>query len=98
MSTFDWQDLLTRISKQILESGHYIVSPLYQYGQPPAEVLASGWLGYAGATEEQIVQAEKRLGATLPPSYRDFLKVSNGWRQVYATVGKLWSIEEVEWC
>jgi hypothetical protein len=32
----------------------------------------------AGATEKQIVEAEARLGRRLPPSYRRFLRLSNG--------------------
>ncbi|MFH9072604.1 SMI1/KNR4 family protein [Streptomyces alboflavus] len=42
------------------------------------EQRAAGWLGQAGATEEQLVAAEERLGARLPPSYRAFLAASNG--------------------
>ena len=45
------------------------------------EVIASRWLGYPGATEEQIMNLETRLGRKLPPSYRAFLKASNGFRQ-----------------
>gem|GEM_PF-3964474 len=33
-------------------------------------------------TEEQLVFAEARLGKTFPPSYRKFLQVTNGRRQV----------------
>jgi len=36
------------------------------------------WCGVPGASEQAIVDAEKRLGVKLPKSYRDFLKVSNG--------------------
>ncbi|WP_080393070.1 SMI1/KNR4 family protein [Stenotrophomonas beteli] len=36
------------------------------------------WCGVPGASEQAIVDAEKRLGVRLPKSYRDFLKVSNG--------------------
>jgi hypothetical protein len=37
------------------------------------------------------------LGATLPPSYRDFLKISNGWRQTGTSIWRVWSTEEVDW-
>ncbi|HZG65791.1 MAG TPA: HEAT repeat domain-containing protein, partial [Herpetosiphonaceae bacterium] len=63
----------------------------------PPEVIAAGWLGYPGATEEQIAAAEARLGTTLPPSYRDFLKVSNGWRMTTSFIERLRSTEEIEW-
>ncbi|MCU1023109.1 SMI1/KNR4 family protein [Stenotrophomonas maltophilia] len=36
------------------------------------------WCGVPGASEKDIVDAENRLGVRLPKSYRDFLKVSNG--------------------
>lgn len=36
------------------------------------------WCGVPGASEQAIVDAEKRLGVKLPKSYCDFLKVSNG--------------------
>lgn len=97
MNNYNWKDLLTRISKQIIESGQYLVNPPYIYGEPPPEIVANTWLGYPGATEEQIVVAENRLGIVLPPSYREFLKVSNGWQQAYPVLGKFWSTEELDW-
>ncbi|MEV0175491.1 SMI1/KNR4 family protein [Streptomyces sp. NPDC050803] len=36
-------------------------------------------LGGPGADEALIAAAEERLGRRLPPSYREFLAVSNGW-------------------
>jgi SMI1 / KNR4 family (SUKH-1) len=60
-------------------------------------VIQPGWLGYPGATEEQIARAETRLGIALPPSYREFLKVTNGWRQTTPFIYQLWSTEEIEW-
>ncbi|HIE1097848.1 MULTISPECIES: SMI1/KNR4 family protein [Stenotrophomonas] len=36
------------------------------------------WCGVPGASEVAIANAENRLGVRLPKSYRDFLKVSNG--------------------
>lgn len=36
------------------------------------------WCGVPGANEAAIADAENRLGVRLPKSYRDFLKVSNG--------------------
>jgi hypothetical protein len=65
--------------------------------EKPAELMASGWLGYPGASEEQIQQLENRLGLPLPPSYREFLKLSNGWRRLNEEIYKLWSTKEVDW-
>jgi hypothetical protein len=63
----------------------------------PPEVIESGWFGYPGATEEQIAQAEARLGTALPPSYRAFLTITNGWRQTTPFINRLWSTEEIDW-
>ncbi|WP_172797803.1 SMI1/KNR4 family protein [Longilinea arvoryzae] len=55
------------------------------------------WIGYSGAGEEQIAQAEARLKTRLPESYREFLKVSNGWPTGGPYVGRILPIEEIEW-
>lgn len=62
------------------------------------EVLIVGYLGYSGASEVAIAKAEATLGLQLPPSYREFLKVSNGWRQVRLRVmqGRLFSVQEID--
>ncbi|WP_329120469.1 SMI1/KNR4 family protein [Streptomyces sp. NBC_01465] len=39
-----------------------------------------GRLGFDPATDEEIAALEACTGTPLPPSYRAFLKVSNGWR------------------
>ena len=91
MSTFDWVGFLRRWSEEIIEQTYN------QQPQWPMEVLATKWLGVSGATEDQITQAEARLGTTLPPSYREFLKASNGWRATTPFIERLWSTEEIEW-
>jgi hypothetical protein len=37
------------------------------------------------------------LGTRLPPSYREFLAITNGWRRTTRFIDRLWSVEEVEW-
>ncbi|MGA7934184.1 MAG: SMI1/KNR4 family protein [Kovacikia sp.] len=91
MSSFDWESFLRQWSQAILES-----MSEDQQAQLPQDVIESRWLGYAGATEEQICQAESRLGVKLPPSYREFLLVTNGWRQTTPFIRKLWSTEGIE--
>lgn len=95
MSVFDWDHFLHRWSQVILES-----MDDEEKQQLPDEVLSSGWLGYPGATEEQIFRAESRLGVQLPPSYRAFLKVTNGWRQTAKRADtfnhRFWSTEDIE--
>ncbi|MGD1857963.1 MAG: SMI1/KNR4 family protein [Leptolyngbyaceae cyanobacterium] len=87
---FDWRVFLETWSQEFIAS----VSDLDSI---PTDVVESGWLGYPGATEEQIIQVETRLEISLPPSYRDFLKVSNGWRQMTPFIYRVWSVEEVDW-
>ncbi|RJL33649.1 SMI1/KNR4 family protein [Bailinhaonella thermotolerans] len=41
------------------------------------------WMGAPGASEEEIAALERRLGVSLPPSYRQFLAVSDGWREFW---------------
>jgi hypothetical protein len=90
METFDWHSFLAQWSWEWLEDDETAIEDI------PSEVIVSRWLGYPGATEAQIAQAEKRLDTTFPPSYRAFLKVTNGWRWVNF-IERLWSTEDVEW-
>lgn len=92
---FDWESFLQQWSKAILAS-----MDQEERGQLPPEMLASGWLGYPGATDEELARVERRLGMTLPPSYRSFLKVSNGWRQTAKASDnsshRFWSTEDID--
>ena len=58
-------------------------------------------LGFAGASESMLADAERRLGSRLPPSYRAFLECTNGLQQplpfVPARGGNFWSVEELDW-
>lgn len=97
MAEFDWQRFLKTWSEEmldVLENGDYT-------NELPPQASASRWLGFLGATEEDIKEAEKRLGMTLPPSYREFLKVTNGWQQPEAfsasTAGSLWPTSGLQW-
>ena len=60
-------------------------------------VVASGWLGFPGASEEEVGALERRLGARLPPSYRSFLLASNGFLQPGVIVPRLLAASEVDW-
>jgi hypothetical protein len=87
---FPWRPLLERWSRQWLGLDEYAA-------ELPDDVAESGWIGYPPASERQIAAAERRLGATLPPSYRAFLRISNGWRRTSPFISRLWGVEEVEW-
>lgn len=92
MTGFDWESYIKQWSRKHLEA----LDKTDELDLPP-EVIESGYLGYSGATDEQIASAEARLGVNLPPSYRNFLKVSNGLRSVRGYGIRFYSIEEVDW-
>jgi hypothetical protein len=90
MAPFDWLPLLSRLSGELLQRPELVA------GVPP-EITRAGWLGFPPATEEHVRQAEARLGTTLPPSYWDFLKVTNGWWTTGAFEERLLPADEIEW-
>jgi hypothetical protein len=90
MSHYAWRPFLEEWSHEIL------AVPKYRQRLPP-EVIASGWLGFPGATQDELEQLEQRLGRTLPLSYREFLSVTNGWHMTGSFIPRLWSCAEVDW-
>lgn len=92
METFDWKSRIREWSRKqiecLSESEKEELSP---------EILESSYLGCPGATEEQIAAAEARLDVTFPPSYRQFLKASNGLRSTSKYGIHFYSTEEVDW-
>ncbi|HEU4321531.1 MAG TPA: SMI1/KNR4 family protein [Roseiflexaceae bacterium] len=91
MDVQSWERLMRQWSQDMIEDDDF-VSELV-----PDSVIATQWLGYPKATEAQIAAAEQRLGVQLPPSYRTFLQVTNGWRQIHCYIHRMWSTEEIEW-
>jgi hypothetical protein len=69
-----WWNLLAGMSERLLADSDL-------RAELEDDVVRSGWLGFPGASEDAIASAEKRIGRALPESYRDFLRVSNGWRR-----------------
>ncbi|NEQ99903.1 MAG: SMI1/KNR4 family protein, partial [Cyanothece sp. SIO2G6] len=73
------------------------VSGLWRYTELSQEIIDSGWLGKEGALEDEILATEARLGIELPPSYRNFLKVTNGWNNWQLGVLGFYSLEDIIW-
>lgn len=102
MSKFDWESFLKEESKKAIEQykkdkNKYEEQQSRDYWyRLPDEAIESEWLGFSGASEEEILAAETRLGTAVSPSYRDFLKVTNGWLYCSDFLG-LRSTEEIEW-
>jgi hypothetical protein len=97
LSTHDWDSWLHEWNQQLLarfdpEQYNAFVDPAVT----PA-VIASGWLGFPGASEAEVAALEARLSARLPPSYRSFLRVSNGFLQPGVIVPRLLVTGEVDW-
>lgn len=85
----DWKQFLSQWSQELIRSR--------LCKNFPDDVVASGWLGFPGASEADLESLENRLGQRLPPSYREFLQVSNGWRLTTSFVSNLWPNGKVEW-
>ncbi|SDJ05729.1 SMI1/KNR4 family protein [Nonomuraea jiangxiensis] len=86
MNPHDWDQFLKRWTEEWL-----IAHP------DLAGELTAGWPGYPPASTEQIATLEQRLGRPLPPSYRDFLQASNGWRFTIPFVDELRGANDVGW-
>jgi hypothetical protein len=85
-----WRPFLERFSREVL-------ADRYQRALLPPEVEKSGWLGFPPATVEEIEALEKRLGTSLPDSYRSFMLTTNGWRTAGVFVYDLLPAAEVTW-
>ena len=92
--TFDWHEFLARWSREWIESDQQAQNVRARVSP---DVIASGWLGYEGATKEEIAAVEARLGVVLPPSYRAFLSVSDGWRNAGPFIYSLRPVAEIDW-
>lgn len=85
-----WRPFLERFSRELL------TDPDIRLKLPP-DVVASGWLGFPPAEDDEIDALEERLGAKLPASYRTFLQTSNGWRDAGAFIYDLLPASGVTW-
>src|SRR5262245_20526644 len=90
MNEAEWKAFLTEYNRELL-SYEEVVEAL------PRELIKAGWLGYPAAAEEEVASLEKQLGARLPPSYRAFLRVSNGWCFPSVSILDLFPVEKVAW-
>ncbi|MFE0172266.1 SMI1/KNR4 family protein [Streptomyces sp. NPDC059002] len=91
--TFDWQPFLARWSREWADARRDAV------GLRPADVeaLRRGWLGFDPAGPAEIAAMEARLGCEMPPSYREFLRVSDGWQHAGGFVWALAGTREARW-
>ncbi|MER7350890.1 SMI1/KNR4 family protein [Streptomyces aurantiacus] len=90
---FGWREFLTRWSEEWAGAR----DPGEEGLDGDEEALRARWLGFAPATPERIAALEERLGRRLPPSYRSFLEVTDGWRHAGGFVYLLGGTEHVRW-
>jgi hypothetical protein len=91
MSGFNWDDFLQHWNDELLKFDLTESIDITTDANQPL------WLGFKGATESEVVEAETRLGTRFTNSYRSFLKASNGWQVTTPFIRRLWSTFEVEW-
>jgi hypothetical protein len=93
----DWESWLDTWNRELLARYDPAEYNAFVDSRVTPEVVASGWLGSPGAGETQIAELEARLGVRLPPSYRDFLRISDGFLQPGVIVPRLLPASEVAW-
>jgi hypothetical protein len=88
LATGDWTAILSRLNALIFRSDDW-KKDLTQ------EALSTRWCGLPPASESEILEAESRLEVTLPPSYRSFLSISNGWRPLSHFIERLLPVQQI---
>lgn len=91
-NSFNWQHFLRRWQEEWVPDEDDM-EDLTEGGMTLADLA----LAAPPATEAEIAAAEQRLGARLPPSYRQFLGVSNGWRLDKGSIYRLGAAHEIGW-
>jgi hypothetical protein len=89
MPTIEWRPFMARWSVELM------ASDLAQRVDPAPR--SPDWLGFDPASERDLEDLEGRLGVILPPSYRSFLLMSNGWRRTTFAIDHIRPAAEVDW-
>ena len=97
MATVDWAAWLGGFNRELLERLDLDAYSAFRHPRVTAELVAGGWLGSPPADERTLAAVEERLGKRLPPSYRSFLAVSNGFLQPDLIVPRLRPAEGIGW-
>lgn len=94
---YPWLDRLRTVNGGAQEYFAQFRASLPPHQAQTEEFGRASWLGAPGAAEVEIEQLEKRLGVRLPPSYREFLRVTNGWDEYSHSSLRLLTVTEVGW-
>ncbi|MER6915615.1 SMI1/KNR4 family protein [Streptomyces sp. NPDC000594] len=90
---FDWRPFLLGWSGEWADS----LPDDETTGEAEEAAQRARWLGFPPAPEERISAMEERLGRRMPPSYREFLKVSDGWRHAGGFIWLLAGTTDARW-
>ncbi|MCX4719065.1 SMI1/KNR4 family protein [Streptomyces virginiae] len=90
---FDWPNFLTRWSEEWADAHEH----MEELSPEDSAARRGRWLGADPATEADIAAMEDRLGRAMPPSYRAFLRVSDGWQHAGGFVWKLAGTHDAHW-
>ncbi len=101
MDIAEWEAFLRKESQNAitayLEEKSSNTLGLWQNTKLPQKIIDSGWLGCKGASEKELLATEERLGVNLPLSYRNFLKVTDGWKNWHLGILEFCSAEKITW-
>lgn len=87
----NWKTLLEQLS-QAIHTG--VENNMIYYDKTGVH---ESWLGFPPASPESINAKEQELKVALPPSYREFLLTTNGFRQISFFAGHLFPVEKIGW-
>jgi len=86
-----WTELLRRWSGEAIAHADAVgleVTP---------QMRASGWIGAPPASVADIATVQARLERSLPPSYRAFLAITDGWPVLSFDFGRVRPVVELDW-
>lgn len=87
----DWAELLRRWSQEALDHA----DDLNLYVTPA--MRSSGWIGEPPAPPGAVAAAEHRIGRPLPPSYRSFVELADGWPVTSFNFGAVRPLASIGW-
>ncbi|MFI5774344.1 SMI1/KNR4 family protein [Streptomyces sp. NPDC051658] len=90
---FDWRPFLLRWSEEWSDS----LPDDETQSERDEAARRVRWLGFPPASEERIAGMEERLGRRMPPSYREFLSVSDGWQHAGGFIWLLAGTTDARW-
>ncbi|MER5895086.1 SMI1/KNR4 family protein [Streptomyces sp. NPDC001876] len=90
---FDWRPFLLRWSGEWSDS----LPDAGTRNEKDEAARQARWLGFPPAAEARIAAMEERLGRRMPPTYREFLMVSDGWQHAGGFVRLLAGATDARW-